>query len=105
MSLITVNPRRDSNKLVGYLAFADNKSGLNRFQSINFLFFKSTIQGWSCCKKRVTDFGEFLAIPGCTAGPHNPNKSEAPVKPDVKNTGAKEKPDFTKGSRSNFISA
>ena len=66
----------------------------------------SPIQGWSCCKKRVTDFGEFLAIPGCTAGPHNPNKSEAPVKPDVKNTGSKEKPDFSKGlGLSFFISA
>jgi len=58
--------------------------------------FHDAYKGWSCCKKRVTDFGEFLAIPGCTAGPHNPNKSEAPVKPDVKNTGSKEKPDFSK---------
>ncbi|CAG5105241.1 Oidioi.mRNA.OKI2018_I69.chr1.g1953.t2.cds [Oikopleura dioica] len=59
--------------------------------------FHDAYKGWSCCKKRVTDFGEFLAIPGCTAGPHNPEKSEAaPVKPDVKNTGAKEKPAFSK---------
>ena len=44
----------------------------------------------------MVDFGEFLAIPGCTAGSHNPNKSEAPVKPDTKNTGKKERPEFTK---------
>ena len=33
--------------------------------------FHDALKGWSCCKKRVTDFGEFLAMPGCTAGPHS----------------------------------
>lgn len=29
------------------------------------------LKGWSCCKKRVSDFDEFLAIPGCTFGRHS----------------------------------
>jgi hypothetical protein len=29
------------------------------------------LKGWSCCKKRVVDFDEFLAIPGCTFGRHS----------------------------------
>ena len=57
---------------------------------------KTLSKGWSCCKKRVTDFGEFLAIPGCTAGAHNPVKSAQPVKVESKNSGSKEKPDFSK---------
>lgn len=58
--------------------------------------FHDALKGWSCCKKRVTDFGEFLAIPGCTAGAHNPTKQEQPVKVESVNTETKEKPDFTK---------
>lgn len=58
--------------------------------------FHDALKGWSCCKKRVTDFGEFLAIPGCTAGAHNPVKSQQPVKVESKNSGAKDKPDFSK---------
>merc|ERR1712227_703426 len=58
--------------------------------------FHDALKGWSCCKKRVTDFGEFLAIPGCTAGAHNPVKSAQPVKVESKNSGSKEKPDFSK---------
>ncbi|KAI8930208.1 chord-domain-containing protein [Entophlyctis helioformis] len=27
--------------------------------------------GWSCCTKKVTDFDDFLKIPGCTAGKHS----------------------------------
>jgi hypothetical protein len=33
--------------------------------------FHDALKGWSCCKKRSTDFTEFLNIPGCTKGPHN----------------------------------
>jgi len=32
--------------------------------------FHEGLKGWSCCKKRVTEFDEFMAIPGCTAGLH-----------------------------------
>lgn len=38
------------------------------------------MKGWSCCKKRVVDFDEFLAIPGCTWGRHSSEKVEAPAK-------------------------
>ncbi|KAI9487729.1 MAG: chord-domain-containing protein [Benjaminiella poitrasii] len=33
--------------------------------------FHEGLKGWSCCKKRVSDFDEFLAIPGCTFGKHS----------------------------------
>ncbi|XP_064405327.1 cysteine and histidine-rich domain-containing protein 1-like [Halichondria panicea] len=36
--------------------------------------FHDALKGWSCCKKRSTDFTDFLHIPGCTTGPHNPVK-------------------------------
>lgn len=36
--------------------------------------FHDALKGWSCCKKRSTDFSEFLSIPGCTFGKHNNEK-------------------------------
>lgn len=37
-------------------------------------------KGWSCCKKRVVDFSEFLALPGCTWSKHTTEKPiAAPV--------------------------
>jgi hypothetical protein len=47
--------------------------------------FHDAMKGWSCCKKRSTDFTDFLNIPGCTVGRHNPVK---PVEPER----VKEKP-------------
>ena len=44
----------------------------------------------------MIDFGEFLAIQGCTAGEHNPVKTEIETKVDSKNSGSKERPEFTK---------
>ena len=38
--------------------------------------FHEGLKGWTCCKKRVTCFDEWLDMPGCTTGPHNPNKPE-----------------------------
>ena len=38
--------------------------------------FHEGYKGWTCCKKRVTCFDEWLDMKGCTEGPHNP------VKPD-----------------------
>merc|ERR1711963_421294 len=44
--------------------------------------FHDALKGWSCCKKRVTDFTEFLNIKGCTKGkcsnvkPPEPEKKE-----------------------------
>lgn len=36
--------------------------------------FHDALKGWSCCKKRVIDFNDFLNIPGCTTGRHNDMK-------------------------------
>jgi CHORD len=33
--------------------------------------FHDTKKGWSCCEKRVYDWDEFQAIPGCVVGPHS----------------------------------
>uniref|UniRef100_A0AAY4AAM8 Cysteine and histidine-rich domain-containing protein 1 n=1 Tax=Denticeps clupeoides TaxID=299321 RepID=A0AAY4AAM8_9TELE len=45
--------------------------------------FHDALKGWSCCKRRTTDFSDFLSIAGCTKGPHNKEKPPEPVKPDV----------------------
>ena len=37
------------------------------------------LKGWSCCKKRVSDFDEFLALPGCTFGRHSTEPAVAPA--------------------------
>jgi len=42
--------------------------------------FHDAYKGWSCCKKRSTDFTEFLNIPGCSKGFHNPEKPKLPEK-------------------------
>ncbi|ORY50739.1 chord-domain-containing protein [Rhizoclosmatium globosum] len=34
--------------------------------------FHDALKGWSCCPKRVTDFNDFMNIPGCTVGRHVP---------------------------------
>jgi len=49
-------------------------------------FFHDAYKGWSCCKKKCTDFTEFLNIKGCTVGYHNPTKPIEPEKyvPDKK---------------------
>lgn len=50
--------------------------------------FHDAYKGWSCCKKRTTDFTEFLNIPGCKKSHHNPEK---PVEaPKVEGTGNSE---------------
>ncbi|XP_074840086.1 cysteine and histidine-rich domain-containing protein 1 [Carettochelys insculpta] len=48
--------------------------------------FHDALKGWSCCKRRTTDFSDFLSIVGCTKGPHNSEKPPEPVKPEVKTT-------------------
>ncbi|CAO3625890.1 unnamed protein product [Cunninghamella echinulata] len=40
--------------------------------------FHEGLKGWSCCKKRVSDFDEFLQIPGCTYGKHSNEKAVQP---------------------------
>uniref|UniRef100_A0A673K3F4 Cysteine and histidine-rich domain-containing protein 1-like n=1 Tax=Sinocyclocheilus rhinocerous TaxID=307959 RepID=A0A673K3F4_9TELE len=48
--------------------------------------FHDALKGWSCCKRRTTDFSDFLSIAGCTNGPHNQEKPSEPVKPEVKSS-------------------
>ncbi|XP_066478122.1 cysteine and histidine-rich domain-containing protein 1 [Tiliqua scincoides] len=48
--------------------------------------FHDALKGWSCCKRRTTDFSDFLSIAGCTKGFHNSEKPPEPVKPEVKTT-------------------
>uniref|UniRef100_A0A8B9PBC5 Cysteine and histidine-rich domain-containing protein 1 n=1 Tax=Apteryx owenii TaxID=8824 RepID=A0A8B9PBC5_APTOW len=48
--------------------------------------FHDALKGWSCCKRRTTDFSDFLSIAGCTKGLHNSEKPPEPVKPEVKTT-------------------
>lgn len=45
--------------------------------------FHDALKGWSCCKKRTTDFSEFLSILGCTRGRHSNVKPQEPLRPEV----------------------
>ncbi|XP_014276642.1 cysteine and histidine-rich domain-containing protein morgana [Halyomorpha halys] len=45
--------------------------------------FHDAYKGWSCCKKKCTDFTEFLNIKGCTVSFHNNVKPPEPEKPVV----------------------
>ncbi|KAL4657345.1 cysteine and histidine-rich domain-containing protein 1-like [Arapaima gigas] len=51
--------------------------------------FHDALKGWSCCRRRTTDFSDFLSIPGCTKGSHNQEKPPELVKPEVKISGEK----------------
>lgn len=42
--------------------------------------FHEGLKGWTCCKKRTTDFSEFLDMPGCTRGYHTVVEPPKPVK-------------------------
>jgi len=46
--------------------------------------FHEGLKGWSCCKKRVISFEEFMQIPGCSNGAHVPEAKKpqpAPSEP------------------------
>ncbi|XP_031706452.1 cysteine and histidine-rich domain-containing protein 1 [Anarrhichthys ocellatus] len=45
--------------------------------------FHDALKGWSCCRKRTTDFSEFLSIKGCTRGRHSDEKPQEPLRPEV----------------------
>lgn len=45
--------------------------------------FHDALKGWSCCRKRTTDFSEFLSIKGCTRGHHSNVKPQEPLRPEV----------------------
>ncbi|CAF0792129.1 unnamed protein product [Adineta ricciae] len=44
-------------------------------------YFHDAYKIWSCCQKKSHDFNTFLSLPGCTRGPHQPNKPKEPVAP------------------------
>lgn len=44
--------------------------------------FHDGLKGWSCCKRRVRDFTEFLNIAGCARGPHSAEKPPMPTTPN-----------------------
>nr|CAD7413437.1 unnamed protein product [Timema poppensis] len=46
-------------------------------------FFHDAYKGWTCCKKKCTDFTEFLNIRGCTKSFHSNIKPPEPEKPVV----------------------
>ncbi|XP_030635543.1 cysteine and histidine-rich domain-containing protein 1 [Chanos chanos] len=61
--------------------------------------FHDALKGWSCCKKRTTDFSEFLSIKGCTRGRHSNEKPQEPLKPEV----TSDKGDVTQHSEKEII--
>ncbi|XP_018429961.1 PREDICTED: cysteine and histidine-rich domain-containing protein 1-like [Nanorana parkeri] len=61
---------------------ADNSTDACLFHP-GYPIFHDALKGWSCCRKRTTDFSEFLAIKGCTKGPHSNEKPLEPLKPDI----------------------
>ncbi|XP_014893033.1 cysteine and histidine-rich domain-containing protein 1 [Poecilia latipinna] len=65
--------------------------------------FHDALKGWSCCKRRTTDFSDFLSIAGCTKGPHNKEKPPEPVKPDVKTSGEKKELEAQKPKFNEYI--
>ncbi|XP_061658400.1 cysteine and histidine-rich domain-containing protein 1 [Syngnathoides biaculeatus] len=65
--------------------------------------FHDALKGWSCCKRRTTDFSDFLSIAGCTKGPHNKEKPAEPVKPDVTSSGQKKDSDEQKPKFNEYI--
>ncbi|XP_075910772.1 cysteine and histidine-rich domain-containing protein 1 [Petromyzon marinus] len=52
--------------------------------------FHDALKGWSCCKRRTTDFSDFLGIPGCTSGRHSNVKPPEAVKPEVRSDKERE---------------
>ncbi|KAL4647093.1 cysteine and histidine-rich domain-containing protein 1-like [Arapaima gigas] len=65
--------------------------------------FHDALKGWSCCKRRTTDFSDFLSIAGCTKGPHSDAKPPEPVKPDVKSSGEKKELEHLKPKFSEYV--
>ncbi|XP_053932063.1 integrin beta-1-binding protein 2 isoform X1 [Cuculus canorus] len=54
--------------------------------------FHDALKGWSCCKKRTTDFSEFLSIKGCTKGFHSKEKPPEPFSQEETSDGPKNRP-------------
>ncbi|NWQ93131.1 CHRD1 protein, partial [Burhinus bistriatus] len=54
--------------------------------------FHDALKGWTCCKKRTTDFSEFLSIKGCTKGFHSKEKPPKPFSQEETSDKPKAKP-------------
>ncbi|KAM8977672.1 cysteine and histidine-rich domain-containing protein 1 [Pelodytes ibericus] len=67
--------------------------------------FHDALKGWSCCKRRTTDFSDFLSIVGCTKGPHSNEKPPEPVKPEVKTSEKKDLADLKPKFNEHIIQA
>ncbi|XP_073469075.1 cysteine and histidine-rich domain-containing protein 1 isoform X1 [Aquarana catesbeiana] len=67
--------------------------------------FHDALKGWSCCKRRTTDFSDFLSIVGCTKGLHSNEKPPEPVKPEVKTTEKKDLTDLKPKFNEHIIQA
>ncbi|CAL8326375.1 unnamed protein product [Lota lota] len=61
---------------------SDNNEGACLFHP-GVPIFHDALKGWSCCRKRTTDFSEFLSIKGCTRGRHSDQKPQEPLHPEV----------------------
>ncbi|KND04590.1 uncharacterized protein SPPG_00309 [Spizellomyces punctatus DAOM BR117] len=66
---------------------ASNRDTACEYHSGNPVFHEG-LKGWSCCNKKVTDFDDFLKIPGCTVGRHStvvaePEKQAATPNPAI----------------------
>lgn len=60
----------------------DNKEG-DCVHHPGYPVFHDTYKGWSCCKKKCTDFTEFLNIKGCTKSCHSNVKPIEAEKPST----------------------
>ncbi|KAM9326537.1 integrin beta-1-binding protein 2 [Gastrophryne carolinensis] len=82
------------NKGCGERYLPDKNSADSCLFHPGYPIFHDALKGWSCCRKRTTDFSEFLAIKGCTKGPHSNEKPSEPLKPDI--SGSKNNSDGPK---------
>ncbi|XP_069842348.1 integrin beta-1-binding protein 2 isoform X2 [Dendropsophus ebraccatus] len=83
------------NKGCGQRFFHESNTADSCLFHPGYPIFHDALKGWSCCKKRTTDFSEFLAIKGCTKGFHSNEKPSEPLKPDISgNKTASDSPGF-----------
>nr|XP_061810783.1 cysteine and histidine-rich domain-containing protein 1 [Nerophis lumbriciformis] len=85
------------NKGCGQTFDADNNKDDSCLFHPGIPIFHDALKGWSCCRKRTTDFSEFLSIKGCTRGRHSNEKPREPLLPEVSSDKAGDKRDRTNG--------
>ncbi|XP_068105721.1 cysteine and histidine-rich domain-containing protein 1-like [Hyperolius riggenbachi] len=85
------------NKGCGQRFLPSNNSADSCMFHPGYPIFHDALKGWSCCRKRTTDFSEFLAIKGCTKGPHSNEKPVESLQPDI--SGSKNCSDGSKACK------